>query len=233
MPSVCGPSSPTELRYSDGPDTVLICSLRGFADAQRAGGPAVPYYRPQQVPADHPSWVATSRLPSSSNSSRRGRSASCPGVGLVGADRRRIRLHAEATFGVQRPEHGPHAGVAAWQLTARLRRIYQFTSLVFAIVAVTCGTCLAQSWPPWSDDLFGRRWEDRNEPRRARPPKDFSERKDGQKGGDIRSGGARPDIVPVAPPVVACPLTFPTNSMVIDTGGRKLYYVLPDKKAYA
>jgi hypothetical protein len=95
------------------------------------------------------------------------------------------------------------------------------------------GTCPAQSWPPWSDDLFGRRWEDRNEPRRARPPKDFSERKDGQKGGDIRSGGARPDSVPVAPPVVACPLTFPTNSMVIDTGGRKLYYVLPDKKAYA
>ena len=67
----------------------------------------------------------------------------------------------------------------------------------------------------------------------ARPPKDSSERKDGQKGGDIRSGGARPDIVPVAPPVVAFPLTFPTSSMVIDTGGRKLYYVLPDKKAYA
>jgi lipoprotein-anchoring transpeptidase ErfK/SrfK len=39
--------------------------------------------------------------------------------------------------------------------------------------------------------------------------------------------------VPVAPPVVAFPLTFPTSSMVIDTGGRKLYYVLPDKKAYA
>ena len=67
----------------------------------------------------------------------------------------------------------------------------------------------------------------------APPPKDSSECKDGQKGGDIRSGGARPDIVPVAPPVVAFPLTFPTSSMVIDTGGRKLYYVLPDKKAYA
>ena len=62
----------------------------------------------------------------------------------------------------------------------------------------------------------------------APPPKDS---KDGQKGGDIRSGGARPDIVPVAPPVVAFPLTFPTSSMVIDTGGRKLYYVLPDKKS--
>jgi lipoprotein-anchoring transpeptidase ErfK/SrfK len=67
----------------------------------------------------------------------------------------------------------------------------------------------------------------------ARPPKDSSECKDGQKGGDTRSGGARPDIVPEASPVVAFPLTFPTSSMVIDTGGRKPYYVLPDKKAYA
>jgi lipoprotein-anchoring transpeptidase ErfK/SrfK len=39
--------------------------------------------------------------------------------------------------------------------------------------------------------------------------------------------------VPVAPLGVAFPLTFPTRSMVIDTGERKLYYVLPDKKAYA
>jgi hypothetical protein len=67
----------------------------------------------------------------------------------------------------------------------------------------------------------------------ARPPKDSSECKGGQKGGDIRSGGARPDIVPVAPPVVAFPLMFPTSSMVIDTGGRKLYYILPHKKADA
>ena len=117
--------------------------------------------------------------------------------------------------------------------STRMRRIYQFTSLVFAIVAVTCGMCLAQSWPPWSDDLFGRRWEDRNQPRRAQPPKDSSERNDDQKGGDIRSGGVRPVIVPVAPPVVAFPLTYPTSSLVIDTGGRKLYYVLPNNKAYA
>jgi hypothetical protein len=82
-----------------------------------------------------------------------------------------------------------------------------------------------------SDDLFGRRWEDRNEPRRAQPPKDSSERKDGQKGGDIRSGGTRPDIVPVAPPVVAFSLTFPTSSMVIDTG-RKLF-MFCRTKAYA
>jgi lipoprotein-anchoring transpeptidase ErfK/SrfK len=36
----------------------------------------------------------------------------------------------------------------------------------------------------------------------------------------------------VAPPIVAFPHDFPANSIVIDTGGRKLYYVLADKQAY-
>ena len=52
------------------------------------------------------------------------------------------------------------------------------------------------------------------------------------KGGDIRDGGARPEIAPEAPPVVPFAYDFPANSIVIDTGGRKLYYVLPDKRAY-
>jgi lipoprotein-anchoring transpeptidase ErfK/SrfK len=94
-----------------------------------------------------------------------------------------------------------------------MRRICQFTSPVFAIVAATCGTCLARL------SHTGR-----GPGRRGRMT--FS-------GGDIRSGGARPVITPVARPVVAFPLTFPTDSIVIDTGGRKLYYVLPDNKAYA
>ena len=48
----------------------------------------------------------------------------------------------------------------------------------------------------------------------------------------MREGGARPDIAPEAPPVVAFAHDFPGNSIVIDTGQRKLYYVLPDKRAY-
>jgi lipoprotein-anchoring transpeptidase ErfK/SrfK len=32
--------------------------------------------------------------------------------------------------------------------------------------------------------------------------------------------------------VVAFPYDYPSNSIVIDTGGRKLYYVLPDNRAY-
>src|SRR6185295_13389045 len=51
-------------------------------------------------------------------------------------------------------------------------------------------------------------------------------------GGDVRDGGARPEIVPVAPAPVAFEHDFPANSIVIDTGARALYYVLPDKRAY-
>jgi hypothetical protein len=141
MPSVCAALWSAELRCSDGPDAVLICSLHWFADAQRTGGPAVPYHPPQHVSVIILRRWSTGRAPRSPG--RRG-----------------------------------------------------------------------------SDDLFGRRWEDRNEPRRDTASKGLFRCKDGQKGGDIRSGGARPDIVPVAPPVVAFPLMFPTSSMVIDTGGR-------------
>ncbi len=39
--------------------------------------------------------------------------------------------------------------------------------------------------------------------------------------------------MPVAPPVVAFQHGYPANSIVIDTTGRQLYYVLPGSKAYA
>ena len=47
-----------------------------------------------------------------------------------------------------------------------------------------------------------------------------------------RDGGARPSIVPQAPPVVAFDQDYPLNSIVIDVGGRRLYYVLPDGRAH-
>jgi len=89
----------------------------------------------------------------------------------------------------------------------------------------------AQSWPPWADDGFSRSrglerprpWDQLDEPTR-RPT---------QSPPSIQDGGARPDILPKAPPMVAFGLDFPANSIVIDTGGRKLYYVLPGGQAYA
>ena len=52
-------------------------------------------------------------------------------------------------------------------------------------------------------------------------------------GGGIRDGGAQPEIVPVAPPIVAFRHPYPAGSIVIDSEGRRLYFVLPDAKAYA
>jgi lipoprotein-anchoring transpeptidase ErfK/SrfK len=103
------------------------------------------------------------------------------------------------------------------------------------------GACFAQSWPPWAEELFGyrrwdydRRWEpDRRWREPERPPRPDYQRKPPPEGGDIRSGGARPEIAPVAPPIVDFPHAYPANSIVIDIGGRKLYYVLADKRAYA
>ncbi len=47
-----------------------------------------------------------------------------------------------------------------------------------------------------------------------------------------RSGGARPAIAPVAPPTVAFESNYPANSIVIESEGRMLYYVLSSTEAY-
>src|SRR5262245_36191703 len=92
----------------------------------------------------------------------------------------------------------------------------------------------AQGWPSWADELFGTR---RVEPRRefdqqVEPRRDFERGQRSQAGGDVRDGGARPEITPVAPATVAFAHAFPTHSIVIETGARALYYVLPDNSAY-
>lgn len=45
-------------------------------------------------------------------------------------------------------------------------------------------------------------------------------------------GGERPDIKPAEPPIVYFDQAEEVGSILIDTQGRKLYYVLPGKKAY-
>lgn len=47
-----------------------------------------------------------------------------------------------------------------------------------------------------------------------------------------RSGGARPAIAPAAPPKVAFNSSYPVGSIVIDSEGRMLYYVLSPTQAY-
>src|SRR5262249_56882593 len=46
-------------------------------------------------------------------------------------------------------------------------------------------------------------------------------------------GGEKPPITPEKPPVVYLEKNEPPGMIIVDTGGRKLYYVLPGKRAYA
>ncbi len=45
-------------------------------------------------------------------------------------------------------------------------------------------------------------------------------------------GGERPDILPAKPPIVYFDRNEEVGSIIVDTQARKLYYVLPDKRAY-
>ena len=46
-------------------------------------------------------------------------------------------------------------------------------------------------------------------------------------------GGAKPEIAPEKPPVVYLEQNEQPGTIIVDTSGRKLYYVLPAKQAYA
>jgi lipoprotein-anchoring transpeptidase ErfK/SrfK len=108
------------------------------------------------------------------------------------------------------------------------------------------GRCEAQ----W---LFGPSWEDddRQSYRSFRPydrrPWAFEDQKQGRWSSDNRAesspdgttenkqldGGARPVITAQAPPIVDFTYDYPQSSIIIDTAGRKLYFVLPGARAYA
>jgi L,D-transpeptidase catalytic domain len=118
-----------------------------------------------------------------------------------------------------------------------MQKLAKFALLGFLLAF--SAPCLAQGWSPW-DELFGgrrsyddRRWQESDRPSRfeGRSPR-YESRKPPPTGGDIRSGGARPEIAAETPPTVDFAYDFPAHSIVIVTGSRKLYYVLPDQKAY-
>jgi lipoprotein-anchoring transpeptidase ErfK/SrfK len=96
--------------------------------------------------------------------------------------------------------------------------------LGLCISLTMAGACAAQGWPRWADEAFGNSSRDRGWKGRAEDADKPSE--------EVRNGGARPEIAPMAPPIVAFPHDYPAGSIVIDTGGRALYYVLADKQAY-
>lgn len=115
------------------------------------------------------------------------------------------------------------------------------------ILLASYGPTLAQGWQPWADEGYGRRsyrswsYDDANSPTQSwrvpdsdqmRGPR-LQEKREQPTGGDVREGGARPEITPVAPAIVSFNHDNPVGSILIDTGARRLYYVLEGKRAYA
>ena len=99
------------------------------------------------------------------------------------------------------------------------------------------GGAWAQGWPPWADDQERRAWRYerpyyRDVPERYWDGDGRPEPRHRPLAESVQDGGARPDIAPRAPHVVGFSAAFPANTIVIDTGARKLYYVLDGNRAY-
>ncbi|MCB1505499.1 MAG: L,D-transpeptidase [Hyphomicrobiaceae bacterium] len=103
-------------------------------------------------------------------------------------------------------------------------------SVAGAAFVVAPGPVLAQSWgehgPVFESDI--KRRQEKLEAERAERRKTY---------GTVvypkfMQGGERPDIKPAAPPVVYFDQNEEPGSIIIDTEARRLYYVLPGKKAY-
>jgi len=91
------------------------------------------------------------------------------------------------------------------------------------------GVSVGQNWPQWADEAFGRR---PYEVPRDRYQGRIEERQE-LKRQDVRDGGPRPLIQAMAPPIVSFPHDIKADSIVIDVGERKLYYVLTGSRAYS
>lgn len=82
------------------------------------------------------------------------------------------------------------------------------------------------------EPLFGMGW-DWGQPQNSRRDdnEDDNDRSSTSAEGTL-TGGGRPHISSVAPPKVSFPNSYGTGAIVIDTAGRRLYYVLSSSTAY-
>ena len=119
---------------------------------------------------------------------------------------------------------------------ARRRRVLEFSAtrwlaLVHAsclAVPVALATPATAQWFPWANDDFDTRRDSRERGSFDQQPESRGvARRDA-----VSQGGARPAVPPQAPPIVAFPYDYGPASIVIDTSARRLYYVLPEGRAY-
>jgi lipoprotein-anchoring transpeptidase ErfK/SrfK len=112
----------------------------------------------------------------------------------------------------------------------KLRR----AALCLVFLLPTSGASFAQGWPPWPEFRMDPPSRFEPAPRREEPRREFNPEANARSrsGDTMQDGGARPVILAKAPPLVPFPHPYPANSIVIDVGGRKLYYVLGDNRAY-
>ena len=105
--------------------------------------------------------------------------------------------------------------------------LFAGTSLAWAPSPVVAQSGFAGNTPVFQSDL--ERSQRQQEAERAERRKTS---------GDVpypkyMDGGGKPDIKPEKPPVVYLEGNEQPGTIIVDTSGRKLYYVLPGKQAYA
>jgi lipoprotein-anchoring transpeptidase ErfK/SrfK len=106
------------------------------------------------------------------------------------------------------------------------------------ILPVVAAGLMMGSQPVWADT-----WSDRGpvfeSDRRAQEEREAAERAANRKTYEpvvypkYMEGGERPDFKPAVPPIVYLDRNEEPGSIIVDTQARKLYFVLPGKKAYA
>lgn len=99
-------------------------------------------------------------------------------------------------------------------------------------LAAGSACAVAEPYSPWSDEPFWDRPASRGSRVESLPDYNPAPRVD--RGGEAqRDGGPRPAIAPQAPPIVPWRYAgYAPGSIIIDSGGRKLYFVLPGNRAF-
>lgn len=101
-----------------------------------------------------------------------------------------------------------------------------FAALVFAAWPARAETSWTGATPVFESEI--RRKAAQDEAERASSRKPYSPVVYPK----FMEGGERPEIKPAAPPIVYFDQAEETGSIIVDTQNRKLFFVLPDKKAY-